>query len=130
MWINFLTGVGKWNYAEGDTLSGIEKVIGTGWNDTFESNNVTNVFTGGAGNDIFVFRPGFSEDIVTDFAGNGAAAGDTLRFRTGIFTAFADVMAHTSQQGSDVVIQVDASNTILLKNTLAENLHEFDFIFG
>jgi len=36
--------------------------------------------TGGSGNDTFVFRRGQADgDIVVDFAGNGAAAGDSLR---------------------------------------------------
>jgi Ca2+-binding RTX toxin-like protein len=39
------------------------------------------VLTGGAGNDIFVFRPGEANgDIVADFVGNGPAAGDALQF--------------------------------------------------
>jgi len=36
---------------------------------------------GGADNDIFVFRAGQADgDIILDFAGNGAAAGDSLKF--------------------------------------------------
>ena len=36
---------------------------------------------GGAGNDIFVFRPGEANgDLVTDFVGNGPAPGDALQF--------------------------------------------------
>ena len=39
------------------------------------------MLTGNAGNDTFVFRAGQSNgDIVVDFAGNGAAAGDSLQF--------------------------------------------------
>jgi Ca2+-binding RTX toxin-like protein len=39
------------------------------------------VLTGNAGNDAFVFNAGQANgDTVVDFAGNGAAAGDSLRF--------------------------------------------------
>jgi Ca2+-binding RTX toxin-like protein len=39
------------------------------------------LLTGGAGNDAFMFHPGEGDgDTVTDFAGNGAAAGDFLLF--------------------------------------------------
>jgi trimeric autotransporter adhesin len=37
--------------------------------------------TGGAGNDVFLFRPGEGNgDTILDFAGNGAAVGDSLMF--------------------------------------------------
>jgi len=37
--------------------------------------------TGGAGNDVFVIKAGQANgDVLTDFAGNGSAAGDSIRF--------------------------------------------------
>ncbi len=37
--------------------------------------------SGGAGNDVFILRAGEANgDVITDFTGNGSAAGDTIRF--------------------------------------------------
>ena len=77
-----------------------------------------------------MFRPGFSEDIITDFEGNGAAAGDTIRFRTGVFADYEDMLAHATQQGSNVVIESDPNNFLVLQNTQLADLHSSDFIFG
>lgn len=73
-----------------DTLLNLENANGSSHNDTLigdGGNNVLNglggidVLTGAGGNDTFVFISGQANgDTVTDFAGNGAAAGDTLRF--------------------------------------------------
>src|SRR5262245_4576422 len=41
----------------------------------------TDVLQGNAGNDTFVFNAGQADnDMILDFAGNGAATGDSLRF--------------------------------------------------
>ena len=54
---------------------------GGGANDTLDGGGGTDTLTGGSGNDAFVFRPGeANSDTVADFAGNGAAAGDSLLF--------------------------------------------------
>jgi Ca2+-binding RTX toxin-like protein len=42
--------------AEGDTLVGIEKVIGTGFNDTFSVDLSTVAFEGGAGDDVYIIN--------------------------------------------------------------------------
>ena len=59
-----------------DTFSGIEKLIGSAFNDTLSGNADANTIeggggddtiTGGAGNDVFVFASGDGTDIITDF---------------------------------------------------------------
>ncbi|WP_260687716.1 calcium-binding protein [Pseudomonas sp. AO-1] len=49
-----LAGIG--GDAQGDTLFGIEKVIGTGFNDTFNLDSATATFEGGAGDDVYVLN--------------------------------------------------------------------------
>jgi Ca2+-binding RTX toxin-like protein len=56
-------------------------IFGNSGDNTLDGQGGTDVLTGNAGNDTFVFRMGQGNgDTVVDFAGNGAAAGDSLRF--------------------------------------------------
>ncbi|WP_158596033.1 beta strand repeat-containing protein [Oleomonas cavernae] len=96
--------------------------------------NGANVLTGGGGNDTltgdsgadtFVFGTGFGHDRITDFAAN-----DLIRFEDGLFTDFADVMAHASQSGADVVIDHAHAHTITIENYVLGNLNAGDFLFA
>ncbi|MDI1286329.1 MAG: hypothetical protein PSV46_18225, partial [Reyranella sp.] len=61
--------------------SGSDDLHGGNGNDSLFGNGGADVLDGGAGNDTFVFGRGDAAgDTVTDFAGNGAAAGDSLIF--------------------------------------------------
>ncbi|MCC7485974.1 MAG: hypothetical protein IT529_13460, partial [Burkholderiales bacterium] len=80
------------SHVEGLNLAGLGAINATGntLDNTINGNAAANVLDGragadmlygGAGDDIFAFRAGEADgDAVLDFAGNGAAAGDTLRF--------------------------------------------------
>ena len=57
------------------------KLFGNSGNNTLDGGAGADVLTGNAGNDTFVFNAGQANgDTVVDFAGNGAAAGDSLQF--------------------------------------------------
>ncbi|MDD5049138.1 MAG: hypothetical protein PHH09_09440, partial [Methanoregulaceae archaeon] len=49
--VNLLTGLGSGNVAEGDTLTGIENLVGSEFDDTLTGDDVSNVLNGGAGDD-------------------------------------------------------------------------------
>ena len=56
-------------------------MYGFGGNDTLNGGAGRDSLTGGLGDDLFIFHKGEANgDIVTDFTGNGAAAGDRLEF--------------------------------------------------
>ena len=56
-------------------------IHGNSGNNTLDGQGAADVLTGDDGNDTFVFNIGQGNgDTVVDFAGNGAAAGDSLRF--------------------------------------------------
>jgi trimeric autotransporter adhesin len=71
---------------EGGNLSGTgnglaNSIFGNSGNNTLDGGAGADVLTGGAGNDTFAFHAGqANNDTVVDFAGNGAAAGDSLQF--------------------------------------------------
>jgi serralysin len=77
---------------------------------------------------VFGFRSGFGKDVVTDFRA-GAGSDDLIELDDALFTDLAAVLASSSQVGSDLVITVDADNTITLKNVQRSTLHADDFRF-
>jgi Ca2+-binding RTX toxin-like protein len=150
------TGTG--GEAQGDTFSGIESVIGGvaadsligtddvantlrggAGNDYLEGRSGDDVLIGGAGadklvgdagNDTFVLVAGDANgDIIADFAGNGASAGDAITF-SGYGTAAAG--AHVVQLDAThwQIVSADGliHDTITLSNAAA--LDPGDYIFG
>jgi Ca2+-binding RTX toxin-like protein len=56
-------------------------IYGNSGGNTLDGGAAADLLTGNAGNDTFLFHAGEANgDIVADFAGNGAAAGDSLQF--------------------------------------------------
>jgi serralysin len=73
-----LQGAGNLNGTGNDLANSI---FGNGGNNVLDGGAGADVLTGNAGNDTFVFHTGEGDgDIVVDFAGNGAGAGDSLQF--------------------------------------------------
>jgi Ca2+-binding RTX toxin-like protein len=73
-----LQGVGDVS-GTGNALA--NSIFGNSGNNTLDGLGGADILTGNAGNDIFVFHFGQANgDTVVDFAGNGASAGDSLRF--------------------------------------------------
>ncbi|EHR04634.1 M10 family metallopeptidase C-terminal domain-containing protein [Bradyrhizobium sp. WSM471] len=82
--------------------------------------------TGGAGSDNFIFELSFGNDIVTDFH----PGSDTIQLDKAMFLSFADVSAHTADDGlGNTVIAFDANNTIALDGVLKASLSASDFHF-
>jgi Ca2+-binding RTX toxin-like protein len=85
--------------------------------------------TGGAGNDTFVFAPAaFGHDMIFDFVA-GAGSEDVIQFDQDDFADFAAVLAASAQDGADVVITLDAANSVTLQDVVLANLHQDDFLF-
>jgi len=59
----------------------VNGIFGNSGNNVLDGQGGADVLTGSAGNDTFVFNVGQGNgDTIVDFTGNGAAAGDSLRF--------------------------------------------------
>ena len=137
MTINLSAGTGV-SGGVTDTLLNFENVNGSAYADNITGNGGANVLnglggadalTGGGNFDIFEFSAGQANgDVITDFTGNGAAAGDTIRL-VGFGTAaqgatFTQVNATQWQIHSGL----DGHNeTITLGSGVA--VHASDFFF-
>ncbi|NJL07089.1 MAG: calcium-binding protein [Methylacidiphilales bacterium] len=83
--VNLATGHGSGGDAEGDTLSEIEQVIGSGYDDTLTGDDGNNAFLGGAGNDLlmggggndtYVFGTGDGHDLVDNSSAEGRSTAE------------------------------------------------------
>jgi len=149
---------GSLGEAIGDVLIGIERLEGSGFNDTLEGDGGNNrlfgldgddqpdgmggndillggrgadTLTGGSGNDQFWYFNGDGADTITDFTA-GAGTDDLIRlFGLGsAFDTFAEVIAASSDNGADTTIDFGGGNTILLQGVTVGDLHQDDFVFG
>jgi Ca2+-binding RTX toxin-like protein len=104
--------------------------------DVLEGGGGDDVLTGGRDSDVFVFKPNFGHDIITDFAvtQSYSAIGldhDVLAFDHSIFADAASVFAHGLDTADGALVTTDAGDSVLLKNaTLAQlQAHPEDFHF-
>jgi Ca2+-binding RTX toxin-like protein len=118
----------------GDTLVGtgaMQFLNGGGGNDTIAGGGGNDALTGGAGNDNFVFVSGGTAGAtIIDFAGNGAAVGDTLEFH-GFGTA-ADGATLTFVSGTQWQVHsgLDGHNEIITINgATSGSIHASDYQF-
>ncbi|WP_285374063.1 calcium-binding protein, partial [Pseudomonas sp. lyk4-TYG-107] len=101
-----LAGIG--GDAQGDTLSGIEKVIGTAFNDTFNLDSATATFEGGAGDDVYVLNS--SGGTVIEQAGGG---NDEVRSNFGQIYLGANVERLTYTGNASFIGWGNASDNII-----------------
>jgi hypothetical protein len=118
-----------------DTLLNFQNVNGSSHNDTIGGSSVANTLnglggidqlTGLGGNDTFVFNRGQAGgDTITDFAGNGAAAGDQLQFvGFGAGATFTNIDATHWQ-----ISYNNGANYEIVTFTNGAAIHSSDFIF-
>ena len=106
--------------------NGDDTINGKIGNDTIDGLGGNDVLTGGMGSDTFVFGSNFGKDVITDFRATGPNS-DILQFSHDAFSDFAAVLAHAAQVGSDVVITLDAADTVTLQNVHLSSLQNNDF---
>lgn len=105
-------------------LGGADRLDGKVGADVLNGGAGNDTLTGGAGIDKFIFTGAFGKDVVTDFEGK-----DLVQLDAAQFTGFAGVLSRSAQVGFDVVITLDASNSITLQNVALGTLNSGDFLF-
>jgi Ca2+-binding RTX toxin-like protein len=104
-------------------------ILGSTSNNELKGTSGNDLFTGNGGNDTFVFAANFGNDIIKDF-GASSRSHDVIQFSKSVFDNFADVLAHATQVGRDVVISADAGDSVTLKNTKLSAISSNDFHFA
>jgi Ca2+-binding RTX toxin-like protein len=91
--IDLAVGTGSGGHAAGDTLSGIERVLGSAFSDTLSGDAEANTLEGGAGDDTLAGRGG------GDVLAGGVGTGDTLDYRTSAGGVTIDLGGNTASGG-------------------------------
>jgi Ca2+-binding RTX toxin-like protein len=120
--VNLATGIATDGYGGTDTLSGIENVRGSTFNDTITGDANANrleggvgndTLTGGTGNDVFAFAPsGMGVDTITDFA-----AGDIVGVGTALTAGTATAGDGSAVTGKNVQVSSSGGVTTLWVDT-------------
>ena len=113
-------------------------VVGAGnaGNNILVGDALRNYLNGGAGDDtltgggevdtFYWLGPSAGRDVITDFA---PGSGEVVNVASAQFASYAAVQAAMAQVGSDVVITLNAANTLTLQNVLIGQLSSANFSF-
>jgi hypothetical protein len=82
-----------------------------------------------ADKDIFDFSGSFGHNTITGFVGT-TTQHDIIDFASDDFANYAAVQSHMAQVGANVVITLDAADTIILQHITLAHLVASDFTFG
>jgi Ca2+-binding RTX toxin-like protein len=126
---DYIVGDGQANVLTGN--GGVDRIWGGDGADVINGGSGNDLLNGGGANDTFVFNLNAAGDVdlgkdtISDFTDGQ----DRLQFDDGIFGSFAEVQAAMQQVGNDVVITIDADNSIKLTNVAIGSLGASDFLF-
>ncbi len=102
--------------------SGHSTLTGGAGNDTLVAGTGGDAMTGNGGNDNFIFSSGDHQLVITDFSANGNQ--DVLKIY-----GYAAASA-VQQQGSDTLITLSGTDTILLRNVQASSLTTGNVVYS
>ena len=107
----------------------VETLTGGPNDDVLAGGPGNDTLSGGAGDDRFIIFDGDGDDIVLDFVA-GAGTDDVLDIQTFAFAGLAGVLSASTQIGDDVLIALDADDSVTLLDVQLADLHGDDFIFS
>ncbi|KZK78470.1 Poly(beta-D-mannuronate) C5 epimerase 2 [Pseudovibrio sp. W64] len=124
----------RFEFADGAKFDGIKllddgkvMLLGTENSSIMSGTSNSDVLIGGEGSDTFLFtNPTFGHDQIMDFE-IGASSDDIIRFDGDVFSDYDDILAATSDDGTDTIIALDDDNSVTLKGVLKSDLHQDDF---
>jgi len=126
--VSYVTGIdGGFTIAQGVVIenasggSGADTITGNSAANTLTGNGGNDVLNGGGGNDTFVFGTGHGSDTIHGFVAGGAEDSIQVSGYTGYWAV---------QEGADLRIVFDASNSILLTGVSAASFTASDINVG
>ena len=109
-----------------DGFAGNDTVVGGNGPDVLIG-GVGDILTGGSGPDVFLFRPHFGANAVTDFDSHN----DSIQFDKSLFTSGADILAnHATDTAAGVVISDGAGDTVMLIGVHTSQLSAGNFLLA
>ncbi|HEV7305580.1 family 16 glycosylhydrolase [Ensifer sp.] len=92
---------------------------------TIDGRSGDDVLIGGGGADTFAFERGNGSDLIADFSSN-----DTVRLQGYGLSSFQQVLASAVQEGDDLRLDLGNSESLMLADTTADELHQDQFKLG
>jgi beta-glucanase (GH16 family) len=118
--IENLTVTGNGSYAFGNTLDNI--ITGGTGSQTIDGGAGNDVLTGGGGADTFIFKHGNGSDLITDFG-----ADDKVRLNDYGLTSFDQILAHSTQVGANLKLDLGGGESLIFANKHASDLQASQF---
>jgi serralysin len=107
--------------------SGNDWLGATGNNNYLDGGTGNDTLTAGVGPDVFRYGVGYGRDVITNF---DTASGDVIDLRGLGLANLADVLNRATQVGNDVVITINGSDILTLRNVTLGNLLIDDFLLA
>lgn len=107
-------------YAFGNSADNI--IMGGSSRQTIDGGAGNDVLTGGGGADTFIISKGNGTDLITDFG-----ADDTIRLDGYGVTSFDQLISQSSQQGSDLWLNLGNGESVVLANKTADDISADQF---
>jgi len=107
-------------------FSGNDTIDGGAGGDLVDGGAGADILTGGLDSDTFIFEDGDGADSINDFeTGAGGDAMDVTNFG---FASFSELSAKFSQVGADVLVELDADDSVTLVGVNVSDLLEAQFV--
>ena len=116
-----LDTAGPYNFAVGNSLSNL--IVGHSGHQQLAGGAGDDVLAGAGEGTSYIVATGQGDDVIYGFAGS-----DTVRLIGSAFRSFADVQAAMRPSGSDVVLQIDPSETLTIRNVTTSQLASRNFL--
>jgi len=115
-----LTVTGDGRYAFGNGADNI--ISGGSGSQTIDGGAGNDVLKGGGGADTFIFTRGNGSDLIVDFGSD-----DTVRLNSYGLSTFDQVLNHTTQEGSNLRLDLGGGESLVFANKTVADLHADQF---